>query len=97
MFLSSVEFYVFPLNLSPKFLSHLLRKTQVMISFQQSFLASFSSEQIHAVIFNELFNHRYIFLADKVEIQDITKQTCLFVLVGPKSYQVRSEEVLKNC
>jgi hypothetical protein len=34
------------------------------------------------------FNHRYIFLADKVEIQDITKQTCLFVLVGPKSNQV---------
>jgi hypothetical protein len=32
---------------------------------------------------------RYIFFADKVEIQDITKQTSLFVLVGPKSSQVR--------
>ncbi|XAR49389.1 Aminomethyltransferase [Bertholletia excelsa] len=31
---------------------------------------------------------KYIFFADKVEIQDITKQTCLFVLVGPKSSQV---------
>ncbi|CAL5329734.1 unnamed protein product [Camellia sinensis] len=31
---------------------------------------------------------KYIFFADKVEIQDITKQTCLFVLVGPKSNQV---------
>lgn len=32
---------------------------------------------------------RYIFFADKVEIQDITKQTSLFALVGPKSGQVR--------
>lgn len=31
---------------------------------------------------------RYIFFADNVEIQDITKQTCFFVLVGPKSNQV---------
>ena len=31
---------------------------------------------------------RYIFFADKVEIQDITKQTSFFVLVGPKSGQV---------
>lgn len=33
---------------------------------------------------------RYIFFADKVEIQDITKKTCLFALAGPKSNQVRS-------
>lgn len=32
---------------------------------------------------------RYIFLADKVEIQDITNQTSLLVLVGPKSNQVK--------
>ncbi|RYR64614.1 hypothetical protein Ahy_A03g010688 isoform C [Arachis hypogaea] len=31
---------------------------------------------------------RYIFFADKVEIQDITEQTSLFVLLGPKSDQV---------
>ncbi|CAK8578689.1 unnamed protein product [Lathyrus sativus] len=35
----------------------------------------------------EMLN-KYIFFADKVEIQDITKQTSLFVLVGPKSGQV---------
>ncbi|KAH9751474.1 putative transferase [Citrus sinensis] len=35
----------------------------------------------------EMLN-RYVFFADKVEIQDITKQTCLFVVVGPKSNQV---------
>lgn len=32
--------------------------------------------------------NKYIFLADKVEIQDITKQTSLLVLVGPKSNQI---------
>lgn len=36
---------------------------------------------------------RYIFFADKVEIQDITKQTCFFVLLGPKSSQVRCYRV----
>ncbi|KAH7575739.1 hypothetical protein JRO89_XS02G0206100 [Xanthoceras sorbifolium] len=35
--------------------------------------------------------NKYIFFADKVEIHDITKQTCLFVLVGPKS-----DEVMQN-
>ncbi|KAF5448630.1 hypothetical protein F2P56_029141 [Juglans regia] len=35
--------------------------------------------------------NKYIFLADKVEIQDITKQTCLFVLLGPKSNQVMED------
>lgn len=35
----------------------------------------------------EMLN-KYIFFADKVEIQDITKQTSLFVLAGPKSSQV---------
>ncbi|XP_028232981.1 putative transferase At1g60990, chloroplastic [Glycine soja] len=35
----------------------------------------------------EMLN-KYIFFADKVEIQDITKQTSFFVLVGPKSGQV---------
>ncbi|XWS67940.1 hypothetical protein CRYUN_Cryun04dG0047700 [Craigia yunnanensis] len=35
----------------------------------------------------EMLN-KYIFFADKVEIQDITKQTCLFALAGPKSTQV---------
>lgn len=35
----------------------------------------------------EMLN-KYIFPADKVEIQDITKQTSLFVLVGPRSNQV---------
>ncbi|KAL3538545.1 hypothetical protein ACH5RR_001911 [Cinchona calisaya] len=31
---------------------------------------------------------KYIFISDKVEIQDITKQTCMFVLVGPASNQI---------
>ncbi|XVF45246.1 hypothetical protein PTKIN_Ptkin02bG0189600 [Pterospermum kingtungense] len=35
----------------------------------------------------EMLN-KYIFFTDKVEIQDITKQTCLFALAGPKSTQV---------
>ncbi|KAF6152805.1 hypothetical protein GIB67_004634 [Kingdonia uniflora] len=35
----------------------------------------------------EMLN-KYIFFADKVEIHDITKQTCFFVLVGPKSNQL---------
>ncbi|XP_039068580.1 putative transferase At1g60990, chloroplastic isoform X1 [Hibiscus syriacus] len=35
----------------------------------------------------EMLN-KYIFFADKVEIQDITKQTCLFALAGPKCSQV---------
>lgn len=39
--------------------------------------------------FINAFLTRYIFLADKVEIQDITKQTSLLVLVGPKSNQVK--------
>ncbi|KAF4357170.1 hypothetical protein F8388_003317 [Cannabis sativa] len=34
---------------------------------------------------------KYIFFADKVEIQDITKQTAFFVLVGPKSNQLMEE------
>ncbi|KAA8536550.1 hypothetical protein F0562_029028 [Nyssa sinensis] len=34
---------------------------------------------------------KYIFFADKVEIQDITKQTCLFVLVGPKCNKVMED------
>ncbi|KAH7835776.1 hypothetical protein Vadar_029754 [Vaccinium darrowii] len=34
---------------------------------------------------------KYVFFADKVEIEDITKQTCLFVLLGPKSNQVMME------
>lgn len=38
---------------------------------------------------------KYIFFADKVEIEDITKQTCFFVLVGPKSNQVM--EALNLC
>lgn len=37
---------------------------------------------------------RYIFFADKVEIQDITKQTSFFVLVGPNSNQVRSLTII---
>ncbi|KAE9602899.1 hypothetical protein Lal_00049653 [Lupinus albus] len=44
-----------------------------------------SPETCGAII--EMLN-KYIFFADKVEIQDITKQTSLFVLVGPKSNQV---------
>ncbi|CAI9304350.1 unnamed protein product [Lactuca saligna] len=31
---------------------------------------------------------KYIFFADKVEIQDISNKTCLFALIGPKSNQV---------
>ncbi|KAL2477538.1 Glycine cleavage T-protein family [Forsythia ovata] len=31
---------------------------------------------------------KYIFFADKVEIQDITKRTSMFVLVGPKSSKI---------
>ncbi|PIA47435.1 hypothetical protein AQUCO_01400237v1 [Aquilegia coerulea] len=34
---------------------------------------------------------KYIFFADKVEISDITKQTCFFVLTGPKSNQVMED------
>lgn len=40
---------------------------------------------------------RYIFFADKVEIQDITKQTSLFVLAGPKSSQVRYIITVFSC
>ncbi|XP_076906356.1 putative transferase At1g60990, chloroplastic [Bidens hawaiensis] len=36
---------------------------------------------------SEMLN-KYIFFGDKVEIQDISKKTCLFALVGPKSNQV---------
>ncbi|XP_068664425.1 putative transferase At1g60990, chloroplastic [Aristolochia californica] len=35
----------------------------------------------------EMLN-KYIFMADKVEIHDITKETCLFNLTGPRSDQV---------
>lgn len=38
--------------------------------------------------YTNLIDCRYIFISDKVEIQDITKQTCMFVLVGPASNQV---------
>ncbi|VVA93921.1 unnamed protein product [Arabis nemorensis] len=38
----------------------------------------------------EMLN-KYIFFADKVEIKDITKQTCLFALAGPKSNQIMSK------
>lgn len=31
---------------------------------------------------------KYVFFADKVEVEDISKQTCLFVLVGARSNQV---------
>ncbi|GAV61176.1 GCV_T domain-containing protein/GCV_T_C domain-containing protein [Cephalotus follicularis] len=34
--------------------------------------------------------NKYIFFADKVEIQDITKQTCFFILAGPKINQLMS-------
>lgn len=33
---------------------------------------------------------KYIFFADKVKIKDVTKQTCFFSLVGPRSNQVMS-------
>ncbi|KAK9096072.1 hypothetical protein Sjap_021569 [Stephania japonica] len=39
---------------------------------------------------------KYIFFADKVEIDDITKQTCFFVLLGPKSKQVMENLNLGN-
>ncbi|CAL1385535.1 unnamed protein product [Linum trigynum] len=32
--------------------------------------------------------NKYIFFADKVEVEDITKKTSLFILAGPKSNQV---------
>ncbi|XP_044460935.1 putative transferase At1g60990, chloroplastic [Mangifera indica] len=38
---------------------------------------------------SEMLN-KYIFFADKVEIQDITKQTSLFILLGPKSKELMS-------
>ncbi|XP_004504185.1 putative transferase At1g60990, chloroplastic [Cicer arietinum] len=44
---------------------------------------------------SEMLN-KYIFFADKVEIQDITKKTSLFVLVGPKSGQVMENLNLGN-
>ncbi|KAL5704393.1 hypothetical protein ACHQM5_022831 [Ranunculus cassubicifolius] len=34
---------------------------------------------------------KYIFFADKVEIHDITKQTCFFVLIGPKTNQIMED------
>ncbi|KAG9153396.1 hypothetical protein Leryth_017297 [Lithospermum erythrorhizon] len=34
---------------------------------------------------------KYIFFADKVEIQDITKQTSLFVVIGPKSNKLMDD------
>lgn len=36
-----------------------------------------------------IFFHRYIFFADKVEIQDITKQTSMFALLGTKCSKVQ--------
>ncbi|XP_009104262.1 putative transferase At1g60990, chloroplastic isoform X2 [Brassica rapa] len=38
----------------------------------------------------EMLN-KYIFFADKVDIKDITKQTCLFALAGPKCNQIMSK------
>ncbi|CAN6990346.1 hypothetical protein IGI04_002326 [Brassica rapa subsp. trilocularis] len=38
----------------------------------------------------EMLN-KYIFFADKVEIKDITKQTCLFALAGPNCNQIMSK------
>ncbi|KAJ0254615.1 putative transferase [Hirschfeldia incana] len=38
----------------------------------------------------EMLN-KYIFFADKVEIKDITKQTCLFALAGPECNQIMSK------
>ncbi|KDP38853.1 hypothetical protein JCGZ_05010 [Jatropha curcas] len=32
--------------------------------------------------------NKYIFFADKVEIQDVTKKTCFFILAGPQSKQL---------
>ncbi|KAK4438300.1 putative transferase, chloroplastic [Sesamum alatum] len=34
---------------------------------------------------------KYIFFADKVEIQDITKQTSMFALLGPKSSEIMED------
>lgn len=48
-----------------------------------------SLENHDITYFSHLCLLRYIFFADKVEIKDITKQTCLFALAGPKSNQVR--------
>ncbi|EXB97354.1 hypothetical protein L484_024217 [Morus notabilis] len=39
---------------------------------------------------------KYIFFADKVDIQDITKRTSFFVLVGPKSSQLMEDLNLGN-
>ncbi|RID79801.1 hypothetical protein BRARA_A02509 [Brassica rapa] len=38
----------------------------------------------------EMLN-KYIFFADKVDIKDITKQTCLFALAGPNCNQIMSK------
>lgn len=38
--------------------------------------------------FNSDANGRYIFFADKVEVQDITEKTYFFSLVGPKANEV---------
>ncbi|KAL5562817.1 hypothetical protein UlMin_032564 [Ulmus minor] len=35
--------------------------------------------------------NKYIFFADRVDIEDITKRTCFFVLVGPKSNQLMKD------
>lgn len=42
------------------------------------------------VTLNLFMKDRYIFFADKVKIKDVTKQTCFFSLVGPRSNQVMS-------
>ncbi|KAJ0010478.1 hypothetical protein Pint_34010 [Pistacia integerrima] len=41
--------------------------------------------------------NKFIFFADKVEIQDITKQTSLFILLGPKSNTVSNEQFESQC
>ncbi|CAH8387295.1 unnamed protein product [Eruca vesicaria subsp. sativa] len=43
----------------------------------------------------EMLN-KYIFFADKVEISDITKKTCLFALAGPRSNEILSKLNLED-
>ncbi|KAI3865423.1 hypothetical protein MKW92_018203 [Papaver armeniacum] len=47
-----------------------------------------SPETCHSII--EMLT-KYIFFADKVEIHDITKQTCFFTLIGPKCNQLMED------
>lgn len=66
--------------------------THLVLSVVYFTLRANSMLCLHSCLLNMLsFGCRYIFFSDKVEIQDISKQTCFFVLVGPRSNQVYNQ------